>query len=286
MAHPLFAAGGVGNFIITMISYSCWIRFITLFLLLGVAGSCAPAQVVKAPPGPFYVTPEITYLLDSPGQDGNALGPLYKGDKVERVEAGDSPWWQVKLQRSGQVGWVRQELLSPDPVGTSFYYVNQDSLPLLECPRTECLPLHLLARGEEVQRVEEGDRGWWRVLAVKSHSFGWVPASALTEHLEATRQKPIPKVYYYVAVKKLILRANPSTGGQVIRTLGFNEQVQKIGENKDWYQVRQPATGALGWVPSRDLVNLPSILPRGVPVKQEPKPFKHKEEPLVEPEFM
>ena len=269
-----------------MISFSCWIRFIILFLLLGVACSCAPTHVVKAPEGPFYVTPEITYLLDNPGHGGNVLGPLYKGDKVEMVDAGESPWWQVKLQRSGQVGWVRQELLSSDPVAKGFHYVNQDTLPLLECPRDDCLPLHLLSRGEQVQRVEEGDRGWWRVLVVASHSLGWVPASALTERIEDTRQKQIRKPYYYVAVRKLILRAKPSNQSQVIRSLRFNDQVQKIGETKDWFQIRQPSTGALGWVLSRDLEDLPLILPRGVPTKKEPEPFKHREEPLVEPEFM
>jgi uncharacterized protein YgiM (DUF1202 family) len=269
-----------------MISFSGWTRFITFFLLLGVACSCAQTPVVKAPEGPFFVSPEITYLLDSPGHGGNVLGPLYKGDKVELVDAGASPWWQVKLQRSGQVGWVRKELLSSDPVATGFYYVNEDTLPLLECPRPDCLPLHLLFRGEQVRRVEEGDRGWWRVSVVKSRTLGWVPASALTENIEDTRQKQIRNLYYYVAVRKLILRANPSNRGQVIRTLQFNDQVQKIGETKDWYQVRQPSTGALGWVLSRDLENLPSLLPRGVPSKNEVKPFKQREEPLVAPEFM
>jgi uncharacterized protein YgiM (DUF1202 family) len=269
-----------------MISCSGWTRFITFFLLLGVACSCAQTQVLKVPEGPFYVTPEITYLLDNPGHGGNVLGPLYKGDKVELVDAGKSPWWQVELQRSGQVGWVTKELLSAAPVATVFYYVNEDTLPLLECPRADCLPLHLLFRGEQVRRVEEGDRGWWRVLVVKSHSLGWVPASALTENIEDARQKQIRKPYYYVAVRTLILRANPSNHGQVIRTLRFNDQVQKIGETKDWYQVRQPSTGALGWVPSRDLESLPLVLPRGVPSKKEIKPFKQREEPRVAPEFM
>jgi uncharacterized protein YgiM (DUF1202 family) len=242
--------------------------------------------VVKAPEGPFYVTPEITYLRESPGYEGNILGPLYKGDRVEGVEVGESPWWQVRLQRSGQVGWVRKELLSSGPVPTGFYYVNEDTLPLLECPRDDCLPLHLLSRGEQVQRIEEGDRGWWRVLVITSHSRGWVRASALTARIEDTRQKPIRKPYYYVAVKKLILRAQPSNRSQVIRTLQFNDQVLKIGETKDWCQVRQPSTGALGWVLSRDLETLPLIYPRGVPSKKELKPFKQREEPLVEPEFM
>ena len=82
------------------------------------------------------------------------------------------------------------------------------------------------------------------------------------------------------------MRANPSNRGLVIRTLRFNNQVEKIRETKDWYQVRQPSTGALGWVLSRDLVNLPLILPRGVPAKKEPEPVKPREEPLIEPEFM
>jgi hypothetical protein len=269
-----------------MTSCSCWTRFVTFFLLLGLVCSCAQPRVVKEPEGPFFVTPEITYLLDSPGHGGNVLGPLYKGDRVERVDVGESPWWQVKLQRSGQVGWVRKELLSSSPIATRFYYVNEDTLPLLECPRADCLPLHLLFRGEQVRSVEEGDRGWWRVMVAESHSLGWVPASALTEHIEDTRQKQIRKPYYYVAVRKLILRAKPSNHSQVIRTLEFNDQVQKIGESKDWYQIRQPSTGALGWVISRDLDTLPLILPRGGPSKKEFKPFKQMEEPLIEPEFM
>jgi uncharacterized protein YgiM (DUF1202 family) len=269
-----------------MISYDCLTRCITLFLLLGLVCCCAHPPVVKAPEGPFSVTSEITYLLDSPGYGGNVMAPLYKGDRVERVDVGESPWWQVKLQRSGQVGWVRRELLSSGLVATSFYFVNEDRLPLLECPRSDCLPLQLLFRGAQVQRVEQGHGGWWRVLVIKSHSLGWVPASAFKERIEDTRQNQNRKPYYYVAVRKLILRAHPSNRGQVIRTLRFNDQVQKIGQTKDWYQVCQPSTGALGWVISRDLETLPLILPKGAPSRNESKPFKQKEEPLLEPEFM
>ena len=122
-----------------------------------------------------------------------SLGSLYRGDKVEIVDAGESAWWRVELRRSGQTGWVRKELLSPDPVATVFYYVKEDTLPLLECPRHDCLPLQLLSRGDQVQRVEEGDQGWWRVLVIKNRSFGWVPAAALTERIEDTQQKQVRK---------------------------------------------------------------------------------------------
>ena len=46
-------------------------------------------------------------------------------------------------------------------------------------------------------------------------------------------------------------------GGVDFRTLQFNDQVQKLGETKDWFKVRQPSSGALGWVSSRDLEALP-----------------------------
>ena len=269
-----------------MSSYRCWIRLITLPLLLGLASSCAETQVVKAPEGPFFETSEITYLLDSPGDGGNVLGSLYRGDKVERVDGGESAWWRIRLQRSGQTGWVRKELLSPEPIATVFYYVNEDTMPLLECPRSDCLSLQLLFRGDQVQRVEAGDRGWWRVLVIRSHSLGWVRASALTERFEDTRQTKIRKSYYYVAVRKLRLRAAPSTRSGVIRTLQFNNQVQKLGQTKDWFKVRQPSSGALGWVISHDLEALPMVAPRGVPSKNKLKPFKQREEPLLEPEFM
>jgi uncharacterized protein YgiM (DUF1202 family) len=257
-----------------------------LTVVLGLTWSCAGPPVVKPPEGPFFVTSEITYLRDHPGYGGNVLAPLYKGDKVVRLDVGDSVWWRVELQRSGQRGWVRSEWLSPDPVATVFYYVKEDTLPLLECPRRDCTPLQMLFRGEQVQRVEAGGPGWWRVLVITSRSLGWVPAAALTERLEDAQQKQLRKPYYYVAVKKLALRAKPSNRAEVVRALGFNDQVEKIGETEGWFNVRQPASGAVGWVVSRSLETLPSIFPRGEPVKQKPGPAQPKAEPAPEPDFM
>jgi hypothetical protein len=154
-------------------------RLAMLILLLGLTWSCAETPV-KPPEVLFYLTPEVTYLHDRQGYDGNILGPLYRGDKVERVDAGESDWWQVKLLRNGQTGWIPKELLSATPGPSVFYYINEDTLPLLECPRSDCIALQLLFRGDQVQRVEEGEAGWRRVLVVKSRSIGWVPAEALT----------------------------------------------------------------------------------------------------------
>jgi SH3-like domain-containing protein len=259
---------------------------ILLTLLLGLVWSCAPKQVVHIPAGPYFVAPEITYLLDSPSPGGNVMSPLFQGDKLDLVDGGDSTWWRVKLQRTGQTGWVRKELLSLTPVATVFYYVKENTLPLLECPSSDCLPLQLLFRGDRVQRIEKGGQDWWRVLAIKSRSLGWVQALGLTQNSVEALQQQAPKPYYYVATKKLILRAQPSASGTVVRTLQFNDQVQKIGETENWFNVRQPASGAVGWVFSRYLEPLPLVSPRGVPTKKNLRPFKQREEPLSEPDFM
>ena len=260
-------------------------RLIILIIILTLICSCAQVPV-KPPEVSFYVIPEVTYLLESPGVGGKVLGPLYRGDEVEKLEVGEPSWWHIKVLRSEQTGWIRKELLSPNPVASVFYFVNEDSLFLRECPRPDCLPLQLLYRGDQVQRVEAGAQGWWRILVIKTRSLGWVPAVSLTERIEEAQPRPAQKAYYYVAVRKLNLLARPASRGEVIRALQFNDQVQKLRETDGWFMVRQPASGALGWVASRDLEARPLVSPRGVPSKNELKPFKQREEPEVEPEFM
>ncbi|MBM4275062.1 MAG: hypothetical protein FJ134_11465 [Deltaproteobacteria bacterium] len=227
-------------------------------------------------------------MRDSLGYEGNILGQLYRGDEVKRLDADKSAWWRVEIRRTGQTGWVRKELLSATPVSPVFYYVSEDSLPLLECPASDCHPLQLLFRGDEVQRVEEGKQGWWRVLAVKSRILGWAPSASLAARLEEAQARPPGKLYYYVAVRRLSLRAQPSTQAGVIRTLRFNDQVQKLEEkHPGWFKVRQPSSGAVGWVPGRNLQPQPLISPPGgSPAKKGLKPFKPREEPQLEPEFM
>ncbi len=261
------------------------IRFLLAVLVSVLAWSCATAPVT-APQAHFYVNQEITYLKDNPSDAANVMGQLYQGDEVEKMEEGKSGWWRVKVRRSGQSGWVRKGLLSAEAVPTAFYYINADTVALKECPRQDCLPLQMLFRGEKVQKVAEGEQGWWRVLVIKGHSLGWVPAAALTAQYEETQQKPA-RNYYYVAVARLNLKSKPAPRSEVIRTLKFNTQVEKIGESGGWFKVRQPASGAVGWVPGRALQTLPVIYPRGQkPAREERKPFKQREEPQAEPEFM
>ena len=263
-------------------------KLVMAMLLLGIAGSCVHAPI-RPPETPFYLNVETAYLRDNPGYGGNVLGQLYKGDEVKILGLGESGWWRIELLRSGQQGWIQKELLSPTPVRPVFYYVNRDSFPLLECPRNDCLRLQVLFRGDQVQRVEEGERGWWHVLVVKSRSLGWMPSEVLAETIQQTRTGPQPKSYYYVKPVRVRLRAKPAANSEIVRTLKFNDQVQKISEVPGWFKVRQPSSGAVGWIASPDLDPLPGLSParpRPAKGKEEPTPVQPNPEPEIEPEFM
>jgi uncharacterized protein YgiM (DUF1202 family) len=260
---------------------------ILLALLLSLVGACVSSPP-QAPGVPAYVTSEIAYLRDGPEYEGHVLGQFYKGDQVEKLESNGSDWWRVRSGRSSQVGWMQGSFLSLNPVPVDYYYVTPNTVPLRECPGDGCASLQLLYRGDRVQKVEKNDRGWWRVLVAKGRSLGWLPENTISESQEVSLPNP-QKTYYYVAVKSLRLRLQPMDSSEVIKTLRFNDQLQKLAESPaGWIKVRHPASGAVGWVSARYLETLPLKSPRGPTTTRKP-PAKLPAKPaeaLPEPEIM
>lgn len=58
---------------------------------------------------------------------------------------------------------------------------------------------------------------------------------------------------FFVRVGRLNLRAGPGMDFPKIGLLERNEELEKVGEAEDWYQVRVKRSGTLGWVSSRYL---------------------------------
>jgi len=262
------------------------IKLLTLFLLAILISSCTTVPLATPEKKEFYIIPEVTYLRESPGYEERVISQLYQGDQVIVVENGEIPWWRVEQVSDGQTGWVQKALLSDVPVPSSFYYVITDNVPLLELPKKDSTSLALLAKGERVTKLEGNPQGWWQIKTAATGIKGWLLSVALSK-------KPIinsepPRQYYYVAIRNLGLRAKPWIRDEIIKTLHFNEQVQKIAQNSQgWFKVRLPADGVQGWVLSRYLEHLPSIAPRQIsPVKTIPKSPKQKEDPVTEPEIM
>jgi uncharacterized protein YgiM (DUF1202 family) len=260
---------------------------IASFFLLILISSCTTIPLVPSEKTEYYVIPEITYLRQSPGYEEKALNQINRGDRVIVMKNGESSWWQVQQVSTGQIGWLQKALLSSVPVPSNFYFVNQNNLTLLACPKSDCPALAVISRGDRVSKLDEQSSGWWRVQVAATGVQGWLPAAALTESLADHIIEQPPKDYYYVAIKNLGLRSKPWINDAVVKTLEFNQQVQKISQNSQgWFKVRLPADGSQGWVLSRYLEQLPTIAPRPLPAKIKPKLWKPKKEAPAEPEVM
>jgi uncharacterized protein YgiM (DUF1202 family) len=263
-------------------------RFLFVFLVLMSPSSCTTFPSGFPGPEEFYIIPDITNLRESPGYDEKVIGQLYQGDQVIVVEDGESQWWRVQQISSGQTGWLQKVLLSNIPIPSSFYYVIQNNVPLLESPKKDSPSLALLSKGDRVTKLEENSPGWWRIKVATTGIQGWLPAVALDEKPVESKSDQASKEFYYVTLRSLDLRTKPWIKDASIKTLHFNEQVQKVAENsRGWVKVRVPADGVQGWVLSRYLERLPSIAPRpDAHMKNRPKLFKPKKETTEEPEIM
>ena len=68
-------------------------------------------------------------------------------------------------------------------------------------------------------------------------------------HPEPPPQRPT----FYVKVGRLNLRAGPGMDFPKLGLLERNEEVEKVGEAENWYQIRVKRDGTLGWVSSEYL---------------------------------
>jgi len=68
---------------------------------------------------------------------------------------------------------------------------------------------------------------------------------------------PPQRATFFVKVDLLNLRAGPGMDFPKIGQLNRNEELEKVGEAEDWFQVRVKRDGTLGWVASRYLSGQP-----------------------------
>lgn len=257
-------------------------------LTIGLGGACA-TPLPQSPEGDYYLTSDMTYMRDAASYNSHVVAQLYRGDQVERLEVVTGGWWRVRSGLTGQLGWVPGELFSAVRVPVPEFYLIQ-TIPLRECPKDLCPSLQLLSRGDRVQKLEQNDQGWWRVLVVQTRNIGWLPANAMVESLEKSQaQGPAALPYLYVAVNRLKLLRQPLINAEVIKVLQFNDQVEKLDQTPaGWLKIRQPASGAEGWVPAGDLEAALARRPRPEKPKkirrQPPKPTENETPP--EPEIM
>ena len=78
---------------------------------------------------------------------------------------------------------------------------------------------------------------------------------------------------YYVAVKSTLnLRACPGMDCPKVAVLNRNEEVEKVADAADWFQIRVKRDGTIGWVDSRYLSTTPgAALPEAAPPPASPE---------------
>ena len=234
-------------------------------IMAALVGACERTTYYQPPPPVYYyVIPTTTYLRTCPsyGEECPILVQVFSGERVELLDRNDYGWSRVRLERTGNVGWILSDLLSFAPL-PAVYYVAYQNVYLRECGDYNCRSLQLLMRGDQVEKLDQDFRGWWRVRSTKTGGTGWIPASAVSP-------RPGPP-FYYVNVSSLTLRAGPGTSTKAITTLSFNTQVEMLGMSPaGWAQVRDTRTGLIGWVAARYLESYPVPYPKAAPKKKAP----------------
>jgi uncharacterized protein YgiM (DUF1202 family) len=243
------------------------------------------------------------------------VAEIYSTDELIVLERGDQGWWRVQSQRDEKTGWTQRDLLSKSPVGAEDYYITPHAVPLRDAPGQDVTSRKMLMHGDKVQKIAE-QNGWWRVLAEKDKSLGWIPAKTVsptppgqqrsgqddgqTAGKAAETSVPAPAARpssLYVAAASLNLHVLPLRSSQVVKVLKINDKVEKVSQaGSQWLKVRYSDTGAEGWALAQYLKDSPvtaktQIIPqiprspkRSLPPTQvSPDPFKSED---LEPEAM
>jgi uncharacterized protein YgiM (DUF1202 family) len=268
-----------------------------LWLVLVLISACAGPQVTEAPET-YYVTTVISYLRECPEYNCQVVAELYRGDAVKFLGRRGEGWWQLYSERTDRTGWLQGSLLSQTPLAITEAYYVRENVTLRDCPSNDCPGHKLLSRGEEIQKIIDNGKGWWRVLAAKDKSLGWVPANQISATAEslAAPSAPEKKGAWFVGPETLELHALPLGDSQVVKAVNRNDQVEKLSEpGGQWLKVRHLKSGAEGWTRTSLLKDSPVVAEEAPPKKKKAKKKvaaqKSKEEsppksPVLKPEPM
>lgn len=224
-----------------------------LWLLVFWVSACT-GPMVEPDSQTYYVAPLVSYLRECPEYNCRVVGELYQGEAVTLLARRGEEWWQFYSPRTGLAGWLPASLVSRLPGPISPNYFIRENVTLRDCPGPDCRGHKQLARGEEVQKIGDNGKGWWRVLSTKDKAVGWVPAAQVaaapaTPMLAAPKYQPL-----FVAPPALKLHALPLEDSPVVKVIARNEAVEKVAAaGTRWLKVRHAKSSAEGWTRAGNL---------------------------------
>jgi uncharacterized protein YgiM (DUF1202 family) len=136
----------------------------------------------------------------------------------------------------------------PPPQSPAFYYLTSEIAYLRDRAGYEGNVLAQLYKGDQVERLEMEDSGWWRVQPSRTGQAGWLQGDLLS---------PTPvAVALWVMLKTVPLRECPQEACPTLQLLYRGDRVQKIEQNSQgWWRVLPANTRILGWVPAAALAD-------------------------------
>jgi uncharacterized protein YgiM (DUF1202 family) len=271
---------------------------LSLFALLVICNSCALIRP-QPPQSVYYTIPSVTYFRDNPGYGSRNVATVYRGEQVKILSEIANDWCQVQKVQDQQVGWIQRPLLSPVPIPTETYTVQENEVPLRDVAQKEGTSRQVLHRGDKVRKLSENQQGWWWVLVEKDESLGWLPGNTMVSTAAPASAAPVkaagpsgsgsagmnassspaPQKYFYVATANLDLHLLPLVSSQVVKVLKLNNKVEMVAQSgSEWLKVRYPETGAQGWAQTVALSESPSAAPKVFAPKPK-KPLKKPRRP-------
>ena len=200
----------------------------TMILLLGSTAflECRSSEAV----GSLYVVAgEAALLRDYPAPDSGIVTRLHHQDQVEYLDSNASGWWKVRSLRTGTVGWMTADLLSPAvpaaptaaPAKQVSYYANSPFdlriIPLFSAAVSGRVKLN-----DRLEKVGSSPEGWTKVRNVQDGSRGWLPTRYVSSHLIIS---PPPKAY---TPKKRAKRALPVKKKKGVETAPTPEEAKPM----------------------------------------------------------
>jgi len=157
----------------------------------------------------YVVAGEAALLRDYPSPDSGIITRLHNLDQVEYLDSNASGWWKVRSMRTGAVGWMTADLLSPAPSASPpaapakpVYYYGNTPFDLRIIPLHSAAVSGTVQLNDRLEKLGSSPEGWTKVRNLRDGSRGWLPTRYLSSHIISI----YPQAY---SPKKRVKRALP-----------------------------------------------------------------------------
>ncbi|QFT90002.1 N-acetylmuramoyl-L-alanine amidase LytC precursor [Bacillus sp. THAF10] len=221
--------------------------FTTVFSFLNATSALANKSVV--------VATDVLNVRESPDVNAKVISKVSRGESYPVVEA-KGEWVKIQVT-SSKAGWIASYLVVASSEGgiasatrsggSSSVQVLTDDLRIRSGPGTNFSVVgYFHSTSENIQYLDENEN-WVKVRGEGLE--GWVAKEFVS--IQAKKQQEQSQTtkknqHATITTDGLNIRKEPSTDATVLGTLSTGQQVEVIGKNGDWLNIKLEGTS--GWI--------------------------------------